>query len=204
MLITWHGLGCVRIQTKETTVLIDPPAPNAGLSTVRLSADLFLFTSEENPNLAKLDEAKDSVISYAGEYEFHGIMINGVAIRRGNTVATLYTLEAEGVTVGILGALGSAVTSEELNGLQNVDVLLVPVGGTPVLSPVQATELISQIEPRIVIPTYYATPGLKMKLEGADKFMKELGVTASETSDKFRISKKELPDDDMRVVILTP
>ena len=83
------------------------------------------------------------------------------------------------------------------------DILLIPVGGTYTINAKTAVEIVSQIEPRIIIPMHYALPGLKVKLDGVDKFIKEMGLKPT-YEDKLKITKKELPQEDVELVILKP
>ena len=84
----------------------------------------------------------------------------------------------------------------------NIDILLVPIGGVYTINTDQASEVISQIEPRIVIPMHYKIPALKVNIEGINKFSKEMGVKETEALDKLRITKKDLPQEETKVVIL--
>jgi len=80
---------------------------------------------------------------------------------------------------------------------------VIPVGGNYTIDAKKATEIISAIEPRIVIPMHYQIPGLKSKLDSVEAFVKESGLP-SEKMDKFKISKKDLPVEETKVVILNP
>ena len=80
--------------------------------------------------------------------------------------------------------------------------MLIPVGGKYTLNAKKAVEVISQVEPRIVIPMHYKVPGLKLDIEGVDKFVKELGIKPT-NEEKLKINKKDLPQEDMELVILS-
>jgi len=62
--------------------------------------------------------------------------------------------------------------------VSSVDVLLVPVGGRTAINAVEAAEVVRQLEPRFVVPMHYAIPGLKLELDGVERFLKEMAVTA--------------------------
>ena len=55
-----------------------------------------------------------------------------------------------------------------------MDVLLLPVGGISTINAAMASEIIRQIEPKVVIPMHYQTPVLKRELEPVEKFFKEM------------------------------
>lgn len=207
MYITWHGLGCVRIQSKETTVLIDPFATVPGLTTPRLQADILAFSSEENPLVAQAAKSQGFVLSFPGEYEVAGVVLKGTGItqtvEKKSVALTLFTFGIEDVVLGHLANLNRALTDEELEHMNDVDVLLLPVGGKSVLNAEKALEVVAQIEPRLVIPFYYKVRGLKMPLDDASEFLKEMGAKNLQAVDKLRLTRKELPEGDMQAALLT-
>ena len=79
--------------------------------------------------------------------------------------------------------------------------MIIPGGGEPYIKQSDAAKLIRQIEPRMVIPSFFKVPGLKRKSEDASEFLKELGMKA-EPVDKISIKHKELGEK-LQVVLLT-
>jgi len=100
-----------------------------------------------------------------------------------------------------LSDCADALSDKQLESLGGVDILLIPVGGKYTLDAKKAVEVVSQIEPRIVIPMHYQIEGLKYDLDPVEKFIKELGVKPRH-EEKLKISKKDLPAEDMELVIL--
>jgi len=119
---------------------------------------------------------------------------------RGNNI--IYRIEIDDISVVHLGDLGDVLDSAQLEKLAGTDILLIPVGGKYTIDAKKAVEVISQIEPRIVIPMHYKTEGVKIDLDPLDKFIKEIGVAPS-YEEKLKISKKDLPQEDMELVILS-
>ena len=66
-----------------------------------------------------------------------------------------------GVTVAHLGDLRRVPSQTEIEALGNVHVALVPVGGGGGLTAAKAVEVISLLEPGIVIPMHYSIPGMQ-------------------------------------------
>ena len=101
-----------------------------------------------------------------------------------------------------LGDLGQdKLTDEQVEAIGDVDILMIPVGGNYTIDSKQAMEVISQIEPKIILPMHYKLPGLTVDLAGVDKFVKELGLTP-EKIDKLKIVKKNLPTEETKLVLL--
>ena len=215
MIINWFGQACFKIQGEKTTVVTDPFDNSFGLKVPRLAADIVTVSHDhhDHNNVAAVKgtgEAAPFVINNLGEYEVKNVFVYGVASfhdnqggkERGSNI--IYRIEIDGVTIVHLGDLGHPLNNGEIEKLEGVDILLTPVGGTYTINAKQAGEIISQLEPRIVIPMHYQIAGLnlKNKLDGVEVFCKEMGISAKDTEEKFKINKKDLPQQDLKVVIL--
>ena len=204
MYISWHGQNCFKIQSEKNTLIIDPFDPKkTGLKLSAPKADIIALTDpESNPKEVKPISEEIFKINSPGEYEVKGIFIYAIKLKDKNQF--IYHIESEQVSIGHLGNLNRVLNEQELEQLNGIDILLLPTGGNPVLDAKKATDLISQIEPRIVIPMRYALPGLKEKLDSVDKFCKEIGSCEKEKLDKLKITKKDLPAEDTKYYILNP
>lgn len=213
MIITWQGHSCFKIQDKVgpegVTVATDPFGKEAGLKVPNFEADIVTVSHDhkDHNNISAI-HGNPFVISCAGEYDKKEVLIEGIdsyhddkkGEERGNNI--IYRIEIDDISVAHLGDLGDVLDSSQLEKLVGTDVLLIPVGGKYTLDAKKAVEVISQIEPRIVIPMHYKTDGLKYDLDPIDKFIKEIGLTPS-YEEKLKISKKDLPQEDMELVILS-
>ena len=213
MIITWQGHSCFKIQDKigpdGVTLVTDPFDKEVGLKVPNFEADIITVSHQhhDHNNVSAL-RGTPFIIDCAGEYDRKGILIEGIdsfhdekkGEERGGNI--IYRIEVDDISVAHLGDLGTVLDNTQLEKLVGTDVLLIPVGGKYTLDAKKAVEVISQIEPRIVIPMHYKTEGLKIDLDPIDKFIKELGLTPS-YEEKLKISKKDLPSEDMELVILS-
>lgn len=209
MQIQWLGQSAFKIQGKDVTVAIDPH-DKTGLKMPKFQADLLLITHDhDDHNNVKAIRGNPFIIDGAGEYEVKNVFVYGLrsfhdkkeGAERGK--CTAYVIEMEGIKIGHLADFGQEkLTERQLEYLEGVDILMIPVGGTYTINGPEAVKIISQIQPRIVIPMHYKLPGLKIKLDGADKFLKEYGVDNPEKLDKLKILKKDLPQEETKVIIL--
>ena len=77
---------------------------------------------------------------------------------------------------------------------------MIPIGGTYTIDGKQASEIIGEIEPKIIIPMHYKLPDLKIDIAGPEKFLKEIGIKP-EKVDKYKATKKTLPQEEMQLVM---
>jgi L-ascorbate metabolism protein UlaG (beta-lactamase superfamily) len=212
MYITWLGHSCFKLQDKTSadgvTLVTDPYENKIGLKMPSFNADIVTISHDHyDHNNLKAIRGNPKVISLPGEYDIKGVLVQGVrsfhdnkgGVERGGNV--MYRIEIDGVSIVHLGDLGAALDAKQLEKLAGTDILLIPVGGKFTIGAKEAVEVVSQIEPRIVIPMHYKTPGLTVDLDGVDKFIKELGVKPRE-EEKLKIMKKDLPVEDMELIIL--
>jgi len=89
-----------------------------------------------------------------------------------------------------------------LEKIGEVDILMIPVGGVYTIGASQASKIISQIEPRLIIPMHYYIPRLKIKLDPLDKFLKNFGLRSVEPVKKLSVKKKDLSDQEAKVVVM--
>lgn len=216
MIITWQGHSCFKIQDKAgadgVTIVTDPFDKEVGLKVPNFEADIVTVSHQhhDHNNVGAL-RGQPFIIDCAGEYDFKGVLVEGVdsyhddkhGEERGSNI--IYRIEVDDISVTHLGDLGQTLDNSQIEKLAGTDVLLIPVGGKYTLDAKKAVEVISQIEPRIIIPMHYKTKDSKneqLNLDGVDKFIKELGLTPS-YEEKLKISKKDLPAEDMELIILS-
>lgn len=213
MIITWLGHSCFKIQDKigpEGVCLVtDPFNKEIGLKVPNFEANIVTVSHQhlDHNNVAAL-RGQPFVIDCAGEYDYRGILVEGVdsfhdeknGIERGGNI--IYRIEIDDISVTHLGDLGQILDNTQLEKVVGTDILLIPVGGRYTLDAKRAVEVIAQIEPRIVIPMHYQLPGLTTDLDEIDKFIKEIGLVPVH-EERLKISKKDLPQEDRELVILS-
>lgn len=204
MQIELLGLSGAKIQTNDTVILLSPPSIDSELKAARYKADIVVLGKPgDKTNVLENNEAeKLFVIDSAGEFEAKGVFfycLNNPAV--GETVSILTSVTIEGITITHLAGLNRTLSQAELDLFDGTDVLLIPVGGGDVLTPQQANALVAEIEPRVVIPMHFFKSGLKTRYKEATDFLKEVGSVAT-SQEKIKITKKDLPQEDMMVVYL--
>ncbi|PIR13452.1 MBL fold metallo-hydrolase [Candidatus Falkowbacteria bacterium CG11_big_fil_rev_8_21_14_0_20_39_10] len=213
MIITYIGHSCFKIQNRadreSVTVVTDPFDKATGLKVPNFEAQIVTVSHghHDHNNIGAL-RGHPFVVDSAGEYDIRGVMINGVESyhdakegrERGKNI--ILKISLDGINIVHLGDLGHVLDNKQLEKLEGTDILLIPVGGNNyTIDAKKAVEVVSQIEPRIVIPMHYKTKGSKINVDGVEKFIKEMGIKPSE-EEKLKITKRDLPQEDMELVIL--
>jgi len=208
MNIFWQGqflfeLITIPQKNSQLKIVIDPFDESCGLKIPNLEADILLRThSEAESQTAKLVRGNPFLIEGPGEYDIKNVFIQGIQASNENTI---YTIKSEEIKICHLGKLNQKeLSSEQLETIGEIDILMIPVGGLSTLNGKEAIKIMSQIEPKITIPMYYSLPKLKLKLDGVDKFLKALAIKKIEPLAKLSIKKKDLPEDEAKIIILKP
>jgi L-ascorbate metabolism protein UlaG (beta-lactamase superfamily) len=208
MEITWYGQSCFRLRDYGRAVVTDPYSPDIGLKLPRSTATIVTVShAHEDHNYIQAVRGNPYIIAGPGEYEVGGIFVVGITTfhddregaERGRNTA--YLIEFDDLTVCHLGDLGHIPTQEQIEQFNNVDILLIPVGGRSTLSGARAAEVVNLLEPRIVIPMHYRVPGLSRSIDSATRFLNEMAVEKPETIEMLKITAPQLPEQ-TRVVLL--
>jgi L-ascorbate metabolism protein UlaG (beta-lactamase superfamily) len=219
MQIIWHGQSCFQIvahreKNNQVSIVIDPFSEEIGLRVPKLEADILLITHHhhDHDNIRAVS-GSPFLIEGAGEYEIKEAFIQGVPSWHDNLLGkergtnTIYTIEVEGMRLCHLGDLGQKeLTADQLERIGEIDILMIPVGGIYTISAKEAPKIMAQIEPKIIIPMHYQIPKLNPpaggKLDGLDKFLKTMGIKSIEPLPKLLIKKKDLSEEEVKIVVL--
>ncbi len=206
--IIWYGHSCFRVTERgRATIVTDPFDASLGYEVPRLKADIVTI-SHNSPGHNNVEAVKGAkhVIQGPGEYEIGEVFIIGVATYdetlenpRRNVI---YVLDYDSITVAHLGDLDHVPNRAMVDALGSIDVALIPVGGGGSLSSSQSAEIISLLEPSIVVPMHFQTDDLKgLELDPLDRFLKEMGVNDIEYETMLRVSASTLPEQTQIVLL---
>jgi len=216
--LTFAGQSCFQISVSNSRdhsadIVIDPFDEETGLKVPNFSADILLVTHQHHDhNNIKAVKGSPFLVSGPGEYEVKSVSIQGIASfhddKEGKEKGqnTIYVIEAEDMRFCHLGDLGQKqLTDDQLEKIDSVDILMIPVGGEYTIDSSAAQKIIGQIEPKLVIPMHYALPKLKIKLDDVSKFLKTMGKNSIVPQDKLTVKASTLPKEGaMEIAILQP
>jgi len=210
MKINWHGHSCFRLSARGlATVVTDPYDEKViGYGPLNLRGHIVSI-SQDAPayNNEAVVKSKQRVLRGPGEYEIGNVFITAVCTNGGSKRKqdeprnTLYVFDYEGVAVAHLGNLHRVPSQSQVEALGTVNVALVPVGGGDGLNAAKAAEVISLLEPGIVIPMHYSSPDCKIKLDPLSKFLKEMGLGTIEPVEELAVMPSSIPTETQVVVL---
>jgi L-ascorbate metabolism protein UlaG (beta-lactamase superfamily) len=195
------------------TVVTDPyDHREIGYEPLKLKGDIVTIShSTPGHNFTSAVKGDPHIIDGPGEFEIGGVFVTGIQTNGHSKKDvdeirnTLYLFDFNGITVLHLGDLNRVPTQTEVEDFGPVHVALVPVGGGGSLTAIKATEVISLLEPNIVIPMHYATPATgntTLKLDPLSKFLKEMGLGNLEVQPSIKIPNVSALPEETKVVVL--
>lgn len=202
MVITYYGVGCFKVQSGETILAFNPPSKESKFKSPRFQTDLILINCD-HPDyngwevLSAKDENKPPfVVDGPGEYEIGGISVKGISSGTAKNFGpnTIYTLSFEDIILCHLGVFNEKNLKPEIKEeIGEVDILFIPLVDD---EGQKASQLITQIEPKVAIPMIYKESILK-------QFLKEFGENGTKPVEKLTIKKKDLSEEKTQVVVLS-
>ena len=204
MELQFFGANCVRITTKKASVVVDDNLAKLGLKSITKPTDIAVHTSKDIGG-----EAAQFTTDMPGEYEIADVVIHGIAARshmedKGKASATIFTISSGNLSAVVLGHIYPELSDEQIEQIGPVDIAIVPVGGNGyTMDGVGALSVIKKLEPKVVIPTHYADRGIKYEVPQTEleEALKNLGMEAAETTDKYKAKPGELSDTTQLVVL---
>ena len=194
--IEFYGANCVKLKTKETTIVVDDNLEAIGGKTQTTSDSVAVYTSQATKNKTSSSKAR-LVLDTAGEYEVGDVTVIGTQTRghmdeEGEETAVVFQFTHGNQTVSVLGHIHPKASDAVQELIGGTDVLMVPVGGNGyTLDATGAASIIKKSEPDVIIPTHYAVDKLSLEVPAAplDEFMKVVSMTASEPVDSLKLGK---------------
>lgn len=154
--IKWHGHSCFSVTADNYTIVLDPFADGSvpGIGNIRPEANAVLcshFHSDHGcTEVVTVAEKENSPFEILKIDTYHD---DAQGTKRGEN--RIHILEVDGIRIVHFGDLGCMLTPEQADRLKKADVLMIPVGGFYTIDAAQAKEIVSILDPKVVIPMHY-------------------------------------------------
>lgn len=199
MEISYFGRSCFKVTGKKISILIDPFDPDKVKAKMpKQDADVLAITHDhpDHNYVAAMKESDYLLLDSPGEFEVRESEITGIKSVHGADAPepnTIFTFDVDGVKICHLGDLGTELSSSQLDKMDGVDILMIPVGGIYTIDAKSAVKVVSQVEPKIVIPMHFKDAG-NDKLAPLEDFLHEMGTNPT-PQEKLKLTAKELPEE---------
>ena len=201
--IKWLGHACYKIYFDDIQCVIDPFEKGyvPGYRDIQTSADIVLASHKHNDHYGLMEVQQLLRL-------VHGVEVTGVktfhddengALRGENTV---HVLEYNGTKVAHFGDIGHILTEEQIKQIGNVDVAIVPVGGTYTVRAPEAKTICEQVNAKVVIPMHYRTENQGFEvLETVDEFASMFENVVFSDSDEYAFAQEQQTEDEYDDVV---
>ena len=208
MEITWYGHSCFRLTERGMATVVTDPYDHReiGYEPLKLKGDIVTIShSTPGHNFTSTRQRRSTSHRWTGRIRDRRCFRHRYSNQWSQQCNTLYLFDFNGINVLHLGDLNRVPTQTEVEDFGPVHVALVPVGGGGSLTAIKATEVISLLEPNIVIPMHYATPATGntiLKLDPLSKFLKEMGLGNLEVQSSINLPNVSALPEETKVVVL--
>lgn len=205
MVITYHGAQCFKISVGDTAIVFNPISKKTKtkLTPVKFGVDMALV-SLNHPDFNGIEQIsnKDAfIVRGPGEYEEGQISVHGFGVQTiyegEEKFNTIYAIRFDNFNIVFLGAISNPeIDSKILGELGDIDILFLPIGGGDVLEVPEAAKLAVKLEAKTIIPTLFDQSSVMA-------FTKEMGAEKVERLEKLTIKRKDLVDNNGKVIFFS-
>jgi len=155
--LQWFGHSAYKVEYKGFSIFIDPYADETvpGLSPLKEKANLIICSHEHRDHgyRAAIEIIETDALN---PFEISFIECphddDGGAKRGMNKI---HILKADGISLCHLGDIGDMLTTEQIEMIKDMTVLMAPIGGFYTIDPEKLNILVDKINPRILVPMHY-------------------------------------------------
>jgi L-ascorbate metabolism protein UlaG (beta-lactamase superfamily) len=193
-----------------TRIVTDPYKTEPGLDYGKITETADIVTaSHQHTDHNNVNAVKGSpkIVGYSEEVK--GIKIRAIPAyhdatggsQRGANI--IFCFDVDSVNVCHCGDLGHELTTQQVNNIGKVDVLLVPVGGTFTIDATGATKVAEQLKAKVIIPMHYKTDKTGLPIAGVEDFLKGKNNVTRLNESEIEITASKLPST-AQIIVLKP
>jgi L-ascorbate metabolism protein UlaG (beta-lactamase superfamily) len=209
VLVRWFGHACFMLESsKGTKVLVDPFSdigytfPTTIPDIVTISHEHFDHNNTDpiqgSPEILRglKNEGNDwsNINKKISDFSIFNVPVyhdKAQGSQRGKNSVFIY--DVDGLRFVHVGDLGHVLLDDQIKKIGKVDVLMIPVGGVYTIDGQEASKVVEQLNPKIVIPMHYKTPSLTFELEPIDAFLKGKNNVKKVEGNMLGVDKEHMP-----------
>ena len=185
MKLKWLGHSCFELTLPGGVIVTDPYDDSVGYPPLRVKADAVLSSHDHfDHNHFEAVTGNPRILNAPGVHEVCGAKITAVpafhdevrGAKRGENL--IHLIEAEGLRIAHLGDLGhQPATDAQREALSDLDVMLIPIGGTFTITTPDAVKLIEAFRPRCAIAMHFKNRYCHFNISDETEFVRLTGAT---------------------------
>lgn len=195
--ITWLGENSFKINDEIIDVLVNPKTKTIDKSSI--SENTIFVNTDSSDDI----ENNQTRVETPGEYEISNASIFGVANSvikdQDRAISTCYRIESRGLSVAVIGMIGSQLDSEALSVLSSSHAVVFSPDNSNIDSEILANTIRSIESRKIIISGYDKSSGKPSK--SLDGIIKVFGVKDFEPKSKASFTLSSLGDS-QEIIIL--
>ena len=200
MEITWLGHASVCINSRDVLLVTDPYDSSEGTFMPPRKADIVISSNSDSKHSSTSGiTGSPQLIEGPGEYEVSHFYVTGTATagseeqQIGSPINTIYTIRVEGLVVSHLGALNRKLAAAQMEVLRQTQILIAPLSGEGSLNKIDLQELVSAVQPRILVPVQHGAGGPE-GLENPQPILTDMGITEiPDPTPRLNVTETNLP-----------
>ncbi|MBA7504975.1 hypothetical protein ES706_03638 [subsurface metagenome] len=213
MKVKWLSHSCFSITSEKGTKLItDPYTVGAGIdyAPIKESADIVIVSHDHGDhNNVSAVQGRPQIVKGSGIKNVSGIEFKGIAAyhdrsqgkERGDN--TVFCFTVDGIRLCHLGDLGHLLSQEQIASVGNVDILFVPVGGVFTINAAEATQVYTQLRPKVIIPMHFKTPKCAYPISDVNTFLEGKERVKKWDKSEIEFQAGKLPAE-AEIIVLPP
>ena len=184
MKLKWLGHSCFELTLPGGVIVTDPYDDSVGYPPLRVKADAVLSSHDHfDHNHFEAVTGNPRILNAPGVHEVCGAKITAVpafhdevrGAKRGENL--IHLIEAEGMRIAHLGDLGHQPdTDAQREALSDLDVMLIPIGGTFTITTPEAVKLIEAFRPRCAIAMHFKNRYCHFNISDETEFVRLTGA----------------------------
>lgn len=199
-------------ESTGTAIVCDPYGDAVGFSMPAVSADAVTVSHHHfDHDNVKAVGGNPVILDREQGYELPGVLINAVksfhddrqgALRGENVI---FKFRMDGLDVCHLGDLGEECSSELIEAILPVNILLIPVGGNYTIDAAMAKEYVDRIMPDVVIPMHYRVKGCEVDIDKVDEFISlfdDESVECEEVEGDIELTRDDVDGESTRIIVM--
>ncbi len=199
-------------ESTGTAIVCDPYGAEVGFAMPAVSADAVTVSHHHyDHDNVKAVGGSPVILDKEQGYELPGVVINAVksfhddrqgALRGENVI---FKFRMDGLDVCHLGDLGEECSSELIEAILPVNILLIPVGGNYTIDAAMAKEYVDRIMPDVVIPMHYRTKGCELDIDKVDEFVSlfdDESAECEEVEGDIELTRDDVDGESTRIIVM--